>query len=409
MDGLSWPVAPVWTALIVLGTSCSWTARPNVFSILFTLTVARVCVRLHEGLLSRRQALWLLPLFAVWANTHGGFLAGFLLLGTTFVVEVGQGWLHPKMECRQSARGRGAFIGLLTLGAILATFLTPYGPGLYRYVLLLLGEPYFMSLHQEWRSPDFHGAGAIRFELLILLFPLVLGLTARRPSLVEIALSVTWLHLALTGFRYVALWVVIAGPVLARCSIEILYLRDLATRLGLHTGPGSLFATRVDAGAGAGAWLWTGAFTLALLGLGKSLEGQVARHKQEVVASESLDRFLHLSQTWQAQHGRRPVIFHSYDWGGYLVWHGWPGIRNWIDDRNEVQGKERIQDYFVLLNAEPGWQELLDRTRADLVCIESGAVLTRRLSDSPTAWRRISTTGPETHAIIFERIRPVTP
>src|SRR3954447_19401778 len=31
-DGLSWPVALVWTALGTLGTSCSWVARPNLFT-----------------------------------------------------------------------------------------------------------------------------------------------------------------------------------------------------------------------------------------------------------------------------------------------------------------------------------------------------------------------------------------
>ena len=30
--------------------------------------------------------------------------------------------------------------------------------------------------------------------------------------------------------------------------------------------------------------------------------------------------------------GGHPVIFHSYAWGGYLTWHGWPDCRNWIDD-----------------------------------------------------------------------------
>ncbi|HZY86613.1 MAG TPA: hypothetical protein VFE78_17395, partial [Gemmataceae bacterium] len=79
-DGLPWPLAAFWTCLAALGTSCSWSARPNLFTMFFVLLTARACGSLHEGRLSRRASLWLLPLFAVWANTHGGFLAGFTLL-----------------------------------------------------------------------------------------------------------------------------------------------------------------------------------------------------------------------------------------------------------------------------------------------------------------------------------------
>src|SRR5262249_16209655 len=66
--GLPWPVALAWTVLGAMGTSCSWNARPNVFSVLFILVTARACVRLHEGALSRWGGLGVVALFAVWAN-----------------------------------------------------------------------------------------------------------------------------------------------------------------------------------------------------------------------------------------------------------------------------------------------------------------------------------------------------
>src|SRR5207248_8755589 len=86
-DGAPWPVAVFWTALGAMGTSCSWAARPNLFTMLFVQVTSRVCVLFHEGRLSRRATLWLWPLFAVWANVHGGFVAGFSLLGATPVIE----------------------------------------------------------------------------------------------------------------------------------------------------------------------------------------------------------------------------------------------------------------------------------------------------------------------------------
>ena len=394
-DGLPWPLAAVWTCLAALGTSCSWSARPNLFTMLFVLLTARACDGLHQGRLSRRASLWLLPLFAVWANTHGGFLAGFTLLGATLLIETGLALGARSADGRHAARGRAVHMALLVGGAFLATLLNPYGLSLYRWVFQLLGEPYFMDLHQEWKSPDFHGKGSMRFELLLLLFPLLLGVTRRRPNLVELGLAVLWLHLALTGFRYVPLWVLIAAPMLARASLHVPWLQGAAGRLGLSGQGSGLFAPR----PGPAPWAWTAVFAVALLGWAKTAEGKFARHKPEIVPAAELDRLLALHAEWTRDHGRPPVVFHSYDWGGYLTWHGWPAFRNWIDDRNEVQGKQHIQAYFAVLETNPGWQEQLDRAGVDLVCVQPDAPLTYRLAEGGR-WRE---TYRDKFAVIFVR------
>ena len=91
---------------------------------------------------------------------------------------------------------------------------------------------------------------------------------------------------------------------------------------------------------------------MLLLGIACGVEGRIARHQPEIIAAAALDRFLQIHEEWRQTHDRRPVVFHSYDWGGYLTWHGGPDFRNWIDDRNEVQGKEHIQEYFAILGTD---------------------------------------------------------
>jgi hypothetical protein len=393
-DGLSWPVAAFWTALAAKGTACSWVARPNLFTLLFVLLTFRVCEQFHQGRLTRRSTLWLLPLFAIWANVHGGFVAGLILLAAALGLEAAQGLLALSPEQREAARGRAGHLGLLLGGVFLATLVNPYGLGLYRWVCQLLGDPYFMDLHQEWRSPDFHGKGALRFEQLMLLFPLLLGATRRRPNLMELGLAVLWLHFALNGFRYVALWALIATPLLARSTLEVHWLREQARRLKLSEGGSGLFAVRPASGS----WLWTAVAALVLLVGARGVEGRVACHRPDILPTAALDRVLELHAQRRAA-GRHPVIFHSYAWGGYLTWHGWPDCRNWIDDRNEVQGKEHIQDYFAIVETQPGWQEKLDRDGVELVCIQPDAPLTYRLAESPR-WKEVYR---DDYAVIFER------
>lgn len=392
-EGMPWPAAVLWTALAAMGTSCSWNARPNTFTLLFVLITSYTCERFHAGAICPRKAWWLVPLFAVWANAHGGFVAGLVLLAVTLGLEVLLAVAAPTAQGRAAARGRAGRFALLAAGCFAATLLNPYGPDLYRWVFALLGDSYFMELHQEWRSPDFHSGGAMRYELLLLLFPLVLATSARRPSLVEIALPVLFLHFALTGFRYVALWVVVAAPVMARASLSVPALHALGQRLQLPTTPGSLFAPwrgRVPWGATVGV-------ILLLLGGAKVAEGSFATHKQEIIATRAVHQLIARANQWQAQRGRRPVIFHSYDWGGYLTWHGWPGLLNWVDDRNEVQGRARVEVYMDTMRGAPGWERRL--AGVDLVCIGATAPLAVRLAASGE-WERLYE---DEHAVIYAR------
>jgi glycosyltransferase involved in cell wall biosynthesis len=68
-------------------------------------------------------------------------------------------------------------------------------------------------------------------------------------------------------------------------------------------------------------------------------------------------------------------------------WHSGPDFRNWIDDPNEVQGKEHIQAYFSILGTEPGWDHKLDQARVQLICVQCNAPLTFRLAEQSKVWQ----------------------
>jgi hypothetical protein len=395
-DGLPWPVAACWTTLAALGTSFSWVARPNIFTLLFVPITARVCILLHEGKVSRAATLWLLPLFAVWANCHGGFVAGLLMLGVALAVEVGVALAGPAPE-RQQARGRAVHFGALLAGAVAVTLLNPYGVRLYPWVLGLLGDTYFMNLNDEWRSPDFHRAGMFRFELLLRLVPVLFAVSRYRPHAVEIALCVLWLHFALNGFRYVPLLVVVLVPVLGRCSRQLpgLEAAFVPNEDGSQRG---LLAPRT----GPAPWVWSAVAGVACLLVARGLEGEFARPDPRVIPTAALDRLIAIHRA----RGQDTVVFHGFNWGGYLTWKGWPQLRTWIDDRNEVQGRAHCDEFFRVQQGEPGWHAVLDRTRVELVCIAPGEELAARLTEQAQgcrraqAWREVYRDG---HAVIFER------
>jgi hypothetical protein len=393
-DGLPWPAAAAWTALAAAGISGSWIARPNLFTLLFTLLTARACESFHAGRQTGRSLLWLLPLFAIWANSHGGFVAGLMLLAASSAIECVLSFLAPDADKRHASRQKGAVFAGVLAGCVVATFINPYGISLYSRVFQLLGDPYFMDLHSEWKSPQFHGRGAFQFEGLMLLFPLLMALSRRRPNAVELGLSVLLLHFALTGLRYLPLWVLVVTPLLARSAAEVPALEALAEELKRSGGSSTLFVVR----AGRASWAWCASLAVILFCGSRLVEGRVAHLLPEIIPTAALDRLLEVSS---GEPGT--AVFHSYNWGGYLTWHGWrsdgTGFLNWIDDRNEVQGREHVEDYFATLQAAPGWRDRLDRAGVGFVCIEPDVPLASRLAET-TAWREVFR---DDRAVIFAR------
>ena len=220
-DGLPWPLAVFWVCLAALACDCSWIARPNLFTMLFTMLTVRLVEQFHIERCSCGGLLWLLPLFALWANMHGGFVAGYLVLIPALCVEAFLTVIYRQAEKRQAARRRLMVLFILTVGCFLATLLNPYGWTLYPWVFKLLGDPYFMKLHVEWKPTPLDNLAALHYAPLFVLFPLVLLLSKRRPNLLELTLSAGWMCLALKGLRYLPIWVLIVVPLLARVSYGI--------------------------------------------------------------------------------------------------------------------------------------------------------------------------------------------
>jgi hypothetical protein len=111
-----------------------------------------------------RRSTWVLALivlpalFALWANLHGGFIAGLLLVG---LVTVGLAIDHR----RALAGPPGGAILLLgaggLLGAAAATFATPLGPDIWGYIASFR-NPALKLASTEW-EPVTHSPAAIAY------------------------------------------------------------------------------------------------------------------------------------------------------------------------------------------------------------------------------------------------------
>jgi hypothetical protein len=175
--------------------------------------------------------------------------------------------------------------------------------------------------------------------------------------------------------------------------MEIPLLQELAHRFGLTAAQAPLFAPT----PGRAPWLWTGLFAVVLLAGVRLAEGRFAAHNPKYIPAAELDHLMPI-----IHEKGNPVVFHDYNWGGYLTWQGWPEFRNWIDDRNEVQGVEHVKEYFLIMAGEADWERKLDQARVELIVLPGDAPLIRLLEEQE-AQARMDLTSPRWTRILPAR------
>ncbi len=371
-----WPLmdSPVLLRAFVLVAAATasgvyWSARPQILS--FALSGAFLLL-LEKGR-AHRRLLWLLPLgMALWANIHGGFAIGLLLIGVHLAGELVEGVadrLGKGEEWRAIwAQRKGSLLTLVSLLAVsaAAVSLNPYGPRLLAYPLQTLSIGTLQTSINEWQSPDFHSVDSLPFLALLLGAMLVLSISPRRKTGRELVLFATLAGLGLVARRNIALFALGIVPLLAQHAWAILVSLDLERR----------FASKpVRAGVARVVNLIVFAL-LIVAAVGKMIEPlSTARNERALREQQPLGAMAAL----KAAQLPGP-LFNSYTWGGYLIWDAWPTYRTFVDGRTDLFADGVLSEYLTAWNAADGWEQILHTYGIRLALIEPGAPLADELT-----------------------------
>lgn len=375
-----WRGANAWPALAVtlLGTgaaSIHFLARPHVFTLLFTT----VSVWMIEADLRRpsRRVWWLVPLSAVWANLHGGFLVLVMLLGLAAAGSVPEGW--------RSARR----YALLTTACAAVSLVNPYGWGLHTHIVEYLRSDWIRNAVQEFRAPDFRSENLLQYEFLLLVGVMAAGWLFRRRRFVNALWILAFAHLSLTSVRHVPVYIAVAGPILAEAATHLLSwfsarsVRGSAVRilesLGFEIVRGFRRTT-----------VWGVLFLIGFVMLASP--GQWP-----------LD-FPPVHFPVKTVHAYRDLLAHSRvltddQWADYLLYLSYPDQRVFADGRSDFYGPEVGDEYIRTTQGDYRWRSTLDRYQVDAVLAPVSWPLATILKTDP-AWRVISDDG---KAILFTR------
>lgn len=392
-------LAALAVLLAAISSSVVWAIRPQIASLLLTAAVTFLLYRYRES--GQARWLWPIPLLVVmWVNCHGGFVIAFILLGCHLVGEVLNRLLHSDPERPLPAAQPRLRPLLLTLLACLpATLLNPNTYKMLPYAFQTVSIGPLQDFIQEWAAPDFHSVQLQPFVWLLLLTLGALGLSRRRANWIDLAMLLIFAYMALLAVRNVALFALIAPPILTRHAAAA--IRDM-TRLPRLAWLGTL----VSAGAPARPRRGLPLLNLLLLALILTAAGAgiglVLVHLDDPA---TWGRGLPLdAAAYMASEEIPGKMYNTYNWGGYLIWSLYPAAPVFVDGRTDLYALNGhvLDDYVQIHLARPGWQELLASYDIGHAVTEREGMLALALAEAE-AWTLVYQ---DDLAVIYEQEGP---
>ena len=349
-----------------LACSLHWLARP----LLFTHLLAVVFNWLLRGFERRRVPEWVLfaslvPLMGLWANLHGAFPVGLVLIGI-YVAGAGGDAGRGQPDGWRRAVG----LGILWLACGLATMVNPNGWKLHQIIVHYLRHPEFVGGVSEFLAPNFHATASWGFAVQLAVLAVVVLVLRGRWITTEILLVLVWGYFALHSVRNVPVFGLVVAPIYAG-QIQR-YLRETASGrvAGWYRRLAGDITTVSLTGDGR---VWIGVATAAVILLEA---GQVLKRVEPLpdLFPVQAVRFLRL----HPEMGRGRMFNPDY-WGGYLLLE-LPAQKVFLDSRHEFYGAELLADYDRVVEGAPEWLETLTKYQVAWTLMPAGHPLNQLLA-----------------------------
>jgi hypothetical protein len=343
--------------LAVLMSATHFLARPHMLAFPFMVAFLGGLIAAADR---RSQPSWLLlPVLAVWANLHGGFVLGLALIGPIGLEAV---WCTDPKD-RVALAARWALFGVAALAACCCT---PYGWDTLLGAAKILNLGQLLSLIWEWMPANFGSWTFFELALLGLIgFGFHRGLVL---SLPRIMLLLGLTYMALSHARNIEIFAFMVPLVLAK---------PVAEQLGT-IGPANVPSREIPSRFHV---MMLAALGVAIAGWA-STKAFVAYHPFTFSESQTPVAAVDVLKRRQAQR-----IFSTSPFGGYLVFRD---IKAFIDGRAELYGEKFVMDYFDAVTAKDvdTLLRLLDTYQIDATLLTPTLPATKVLDHLP-GWKRL--------------------
>jgi hypothetical protein len=290
---------------------------------------------------ARPRGIWLVPvLVLVWANLHGSFFLGPLVLGLAWLEDVHDGVPRPHRTL------------LVAVIAAAAACLTPFGPAVWVYAVALSSNPEVTARITEWQPTSIREPSGILFFGSAMA---VVALIARRgwivpwPTLIWLA---AFFVIGAFAQRGVAWWPLALVPAVAGTLIPSRPDPEPAASTTMRRLNGLIAGLLVVIG-------------IALLPIWRPIDSGTMTPSGVLTDAPS---GITAALRDLARPGDR--IFNAQPWGSWFEY-ALPDARYAIDSRIDFFPSTVWQDYETVEAGADGWSRILGTTNVSLVVLKA--------------------------------------
>ena len=344
--------------------------RPQLFGVLFYCVV----VAWMFGKKKHSKFTWIaMPLmYTLWANVHGSFSMGLMLMGLAGIGRFGDVLVISK-SLRVALLDRELHRTiLLTQLCAAAVLVNPAGFAIYPEVFNVAGNPNIGSMF-EWDALTLRSAQGQSAVAAALLAFMAIKLSPRRMHCGEMLAFVLTGLLAMWSGRMLNWWAPIAGIVIGTHLIAAMRMTTAwlknpqpAKRTGLWTV--------VNVGL---VWIL---FAFTSFGV-QMVHGRVPAAQKMVSEETPLATVAYLDS---AEALPRGIAFVPAEWAGYVMNRGPKSLEPMVNLHVHVIPEQVWNDYIRLINGPSDWHSLMDEYGINLAVVDKDRQpgLTKRMRES---------------------------
>jgi hypothetical protein len=344
-----------------------WGPRPQILSFLF--------IALLDVWLNNKKPNWFLfPLFALWANIHGGWIWGFLLIIAHVTGKITEQLTNQEKNWDEIK----SLIGWSTLSA-LAIGINPNRLTIWNLPFQQIN----VSLQiQEWLSPDFQRIDFHPFLWMIFLL-LLCAPFAKKQNWIQLFKVLGFAYLTFFSQRNIALFAIVTVPLLSDWMNATLQHFQKEKRLKPDfqlPRPLRLLINSVLV------------FALTTSAIGNTY---LLSLPEKVDSNYPVNAI-----QWIKENQPKGNLFNSYNWGGYILW-ALPEYPVFIDGRADLYGTQIISEWQAVVNGNENTIQILDKWQINIILIEPYWKVTKILETN--GWQKVFE---DAQSIIFIRATP---
>ena len=329
--------------LVLISSQIHWLARPHIFSLLLTLIWYYL---LDQYQYHHKNYLYLFPLIMLlWVNLHGGYLAGFVLIGIYLCGNVVQ-FITSQNAARDIYKKKIKLLGLITVACLFVSLINPYTYHILLFPFNLVSNKFIMDHVGEFMSPNFHEM--MPFKYLLLLMIATFAVSKIKTNWIELLLILMFLNMSLYSVRYIPLFSIIVAPILLKQIGPLLEKSN--GKLGKFFKKRAENISEIDASARGYLWPAFSVVLVAALAAGNIISYKFDAKIKPVAAVEFLkNEYI------------KGNMFDNDEFGDYVIYAAWPEYKVFVDGRSDMYGVDIMKEYLKVVTIKPGWEEVLQK------------------------------------------------